>query len=149
MVVRQKWQLRVVLLWCIHMFTSRPVIRSLCQSSLMISTSAYLTDPASQRHQRSVRLSSCRADLNTPPLRPGLLAVVTVGLFRRVTPNALWAGSALTKVKTSSICLSISTSVTHTHQLYPKVRELMVFSARRERWFHSAFKRKAPACHAS
>lgn len=35
------------------------------------------------------------------PLHPcGLLSVVTVGLFRMLTPDALWAGSALTKVKT-------------------------------------------------
>lgn len=35
------------------------------------------------------------------PLHPcGLLSVVTVGLFRMLTPDAPWAGSALTKVKT-------------------------------------------------
>ncbi len=37
----------------------------------------------------------------------------------------------------------------HTLQLYPRVRELMAFSARGERWFHWAFKRKVHGCHAS
>lgn len=79
---------------------------SLAEFSLS-SSSTDSTGPFSQRHQRRVKLSSWRADHNPPPppaLRPlhprGLLSVVTVGLFRRLTPDALWAGSALTKAKT-------------------------------------------------
>lgn len=63
------------------------------------------------------------------------LGVVTVGLFRMLTPDALWAGSALTKVKTPPYA-SPSPLKSHTLLLYPRVRELMgFFLVRRESWF--------------
>lgn len=63
------------------------------------------TKPAlSHKDIREVSSSVPGGQTVTPALLPlhprGLLSVVTVGLFRMLTPDALWAGSALTKVKT-------------------------------------------------
>lgn len=109
----------VWLLWAqiLHMFTSRPVVRSARPSSHMTPTSTYWTDLTSQRHQRTVELSSWRVAPDSDPTRCtpcALLAVVTVGLFRRLTPDALWAGSALTKVKPLHMPLQLGLSRAHT-----------------------------------
>lgn len=101
-------------------------------SSLVTSTSTHQTDPPPRLTKTSEK---CRAGFlegrPDPSVRPsGLLAAATVGLFRMLTLVALWAGSALTKVKTPPYA---SPAPLQPLQQYPGVKRANgIFGQRRE-----------------
>lgn len=85
-----------------RVFTRYLLVGSVCPSSLWPPQHTKLA--LSHKDIRDVSGPVPGGQTVTPALLPlhprGLLSVVTVGLFRMLTPDALRAGSALTKVKT-------------------------------------------------
>lgn len=106
---------------------------TVCPSSLW-PPHQHRTDPFSQRHQRSVKLSSWRADRDPgpPPAAPlWPLKCGNSGFVQDADPWCPLGRLSTDQSKNPSICHSAS--VTHTLQLYPWVGELMAFfSEKRE-----------------
>lgn len=96
----------------------------------------------------SVKLSSWRADPTpTPPTAPPWpLSRSNSGFVQDADPGCPLGRLSADQSKTPPYA---SPSPLQSLQLYPRVRELMAFSARGEKGFHWAFKRKVPGCHAS
>lgn len=112
-----------------------------------LTSSTHWTGSFSQRHQRCVRLSSWRADRNPSPppaAPPWPLKCGNSGFVQDADPWCPLGRLSTDQSKNPSICHHVSTSVTHTLQLYPWVTELMA-----EKGFSWAFRRKVHKHHAS
>lgn len=105
-----------------------------------------LTKTSEKCSAHSLQGSSLSKPLRCPPPCP--LSCGNSGFVQATDP---WCplGRLSTDQRKTSPYGSPSPLKSHTLQLYPRVRELMVFSARGERWFCSAFRRKVAGCHGS
>lgn len=84
----------------------------------------------SQRHQRSVKLRSWRAERNPSPppaAPPWPLKCANSGFVQDADPWCPLGRLSTDQSQNPSICHAVSTSVAHTLQLYPWVGELMAF----------------------
>lgn len=103
----------VGLLWAQCSYSTSSPTSLLAQFVLLWPPHQHTTPPLPHKDIREVSSSVPGGQIPLLLHPCGLLGVVTVGLFRMLTPVALWAGSALTKVKPLHMPLHLHFSHTH------------------------------------
>lgn len=131
-----------------HMLASRPVVLQLAQV-LLWPPRQHIIPTLPHKDIREVSSSVPGGQPSTPTPHRTLwpLSCGNSGFVQKADPWCPLGRLSTDQSKTPPYA-SPSPLQSHTLRLYPRVRELIAFSARGERWFHWAFKREVPGCHA-